>query len=119
MFDKEFIPFAIFFIICFILAIILAVLAYSVAPAEEDLEKLSSYECGFDPFEIARIKFDIHFYLIAILFIVFDLEIIFLFPWCAANNISSYENFWSILIFLLVLTIGFVYEWTKGALTWK
>jgi NADH-quinone oxidoreductase subunit A len=119
MFDKEYIPLGIFFIICLLLAVILTVVAYLVAPYEDNAEKSSSYECGFEPFENARIKFDIHFYLVAILFIIFDLEIIFLFPWCNNNVTGSEMSFYSVIAFITILTVGFIYEWKKEALTWK
>jgi len=84
-----------------------------------DLEKTSSYECGFDPFEDSRTKFDVKFYLVAILFIIFDLEIVFLFPWATSLGNLDFLGYWSMLIFLAVLTVGFVYEWSKGALDWE
>ena len=82
-------------------------------------EKISAYECGFDPFDDARSRFDIQFYLVSILFIIFDLEVTFLFPWALTLNKISYFGFWSMMVFLLILTIGFVYEWRKGALDWS
>lgn len=114
--------FFLYFIICAFFSVLLTAIAILVAPSNDDLEKSSSYECGFEPFDNARIKFDIHFYLVAILFIIFDLEIVFLFPWCISatecTSMSSF-GFWSMVVFLIVLTIGFLYEWTKEALTWK
>lgn len=89
------------------------------AKATKDKEKLSSYECGFEPFGDARMKFDIRFYLVAILFIIFDLEIIFLFPWAISFSSIGWFGFGSMLFFLAVLTLGFVYEWKKGALDWE
>ena len=90
-----------------------------VATQRPSVEKLSSYECGFDPFDDARTVFDVRFYLVAILFIVFDLEIIYLFPWCSSIGLIGYFGFWVMMIFLIVLTVGFVYEWVKGALDWE
>ena len=89
------------------------------APSNPDPEKLSAYECGFEAFDDSRMEFDVRFYLVAILFIIFDLEIAFLFPWAISlGNIGSL-GFWSMMIFLSVLTIGFIYEWKKGALEWE
>ena len=86
---------------------------------ENGSRKISAYECGFDPFDDARARFDIRFYLVAILFIIFDLEVTFLFPWAISLNKVDLFGFWSMVIFLLILTIGFVYEWRKGALDWE
>ena len=92
---------------------------YLAAPSNPDPEKLSAYECGFEAFDDSRMEFDVRFYLVAILFIIFDLEIAFLFPWAISlGNIGSL-GFWSMMIFLSVLTIGFIYEWKKGALEWE
>ena len=85
----------------------------------ETIEKLSSYECGFDPYEDARNTFDVRFYLVAILFIIFDLEITFLFPWAITLGSITGFGFWTMALFLILLTIGFVYEWKKGALDWE
>jgi len=82
-------------------------------------EKLSPYECGFDAFEDSRMKFDVRYYLVAILFILFDLEIAFLFPWAIASGTVGLVGFWTVMAFLVVLTVGFVYEWKKGALDWE
>jgi len=90
-----------------------------VAPDRPDAEKLSPYECGFEAFEDARMKFDVRYYLIAILFILFDLEIAFLFPWAVVLPDIGLFGFWSMMIFLAILIIGFVYEWKKGALEWE
>lgn len=92
---------------------------FGVVKHEPDTEKLSSYECGFEPFDDARGKFDIQFYLVAILFIIFDLEIAFLFPWAITLGETGIFGFWSMFTFLGVLTIGFIYEWKKGALEWQ
>lgn len=104
--------------VSFILAIIIFLLSYLLAFQNYDLEKLSAYECGFQPFEDARNKFDIKFYLVAILFIIFDLEVSFLFPWSIYLNKIDFLGFWFMMIFLLILTVGFFYEWMKGALNW-
>ena len=89
------------------------------APNNPDPEKLSAYECGFDAFDDSRMEFDVRFYLVAILFIIFDLEIAFLFPWAITLGTIGVFGFWSMMIFLAVLTIGFIYEWKKGALEWE
>ncbi|MEY3183812.1 MAG: hypothetical protein RLZZ613_500, partial [Pseudomonadota bacterium] len=94
------------------------VLGKLLGPSRPNAEKLSPYECGFDAFEDARIKFDVRYYLVAILFILFDLEIAFLFPWAAAYQEIGLVGFWSVMIFLGILVVGFVYEWKKGALDW-
>ncbi len=91
---------------------------FLVALKKPDSEKLSSYECGFDPFSDARSEFDVQFYLVAILFIIFDLEIAFLFPWAIVLKEIGLFGFWSMMVFLAVLTVGFIYEWKKGALEW-
>jgi NADH-quinone oxidoreductase subunit A len=102
------------------LAIVLALLVapFLVAYKRPDSEKLSAYECGFNAFDDARMQFDVRFYLVAILFIVFDLEVSFLFPWAVAFGSLGFFGFWSMMVFLGVLTVGFVYEWRKGALEW-
>ena len=92
---------------------------YLAAPSNPDPEKLSAYECGFEAFDDSRMEFDVRFYLVAILFIIFDLEIAFLFPWAFSLGNIGALGFWSMMIFLSVLTIGFIYEWKKGALEWE
>ena len=92
---------------------------YLAAPSNPDPEKLSAYECGFEAFDDSRMEFDVRFYLVAILFIIFDLEIAFLFPWAISLGNIGALGFWSMMIFLSVLTIGFIYEWRKGALEWE
>ena len=94
-------------------------LSYVVAVKQEDVEKVSAYECGFDPFDDTRSTFDVRFYLVAILFLIFDLEVSFLFPWSMTLGQISSFGFWSMMAFLFLLTVGFVYEWTKGALDWE
>lgn len=101
------------------LSALLVALPFLVAARKPDKEKCSSYECGFDPFGDARGKFDVRFYLVAILFIVFDLEIAFLFPWAVTLKETGANGFFSMALFLTVLTVGFVYEWKKGALEWE
>ena len=89
------------------------------SPKNPDPEKLSAYECGFDAFDDSRRQFDVRFYLVAILFIIFDLEVAFLFPWAVSLGGIGMFGFWSMMIFLAVLTVGFIYEWKKGALEWE
>ena len=112
-------PILIFLGIAVALAVIMIALPALLAPHKPDSEKLSSYECGFEPFGDARGQFDVRFYLVAILFIIFDLEVAFLFPWAVALDDIGVFGFWSMMVFLGVLTIGFIYEWTKGALEWE
>jgi NADH-quinone oxidoreductase subunit A len=114
----EYVPLAIFFVLSLAMGIMLMLSALIIAVRNPDKEKNSPYECGFEPFDDARTKFDIRFYLVAILFLIFDLEVAFLFPWAIGfQNIGSL-GFWSMMLFLLILTIGFIYEWKKGALEW-
>jgi len=101
------------------LSVFLIMASWIIARQKPDLEKNSAYECGFEAFEDARIKFDVRFYLVAILFIIFDLEVAFLFPWASNLGALGLFGFWSMMLFLAVLTIGFVYEWKKGALEWE
>ena len=114
----EYLPIIIFFGIAVALAIVLSLSAVIVAVRNPDPEKTSVYECGFNPFDDSRMRFDVRFYLVAILFIIFDLEIAFLFPWATAFKDVGLFGFWSMMVFLGVLTIGFAYEWKKGALEW-
>jgi NADH-quinone oxidoreductase subunit A len=109
----------IFFIISMILSIVVVVASMLVINQYGDSEKVSTYECGFDPFDDSRSKFDIRFYLVSILFIVFDLEVSFLFPWTIYLSSQTYLSVISMIIFLSVLTVGFVYEWKKDALDWE
>ena len=109
----------IFFIISSLLSIILFLLSYILTPQKLDQEKVSAYECGFNPFDDARSTFDVRFYLVAILFLIFDLEVSFLFPWSTVLNNIPIFGFWSMISFLIILTIGFIYEWYKGALEWE
>ena len=101
--------------ICFAFLLISGVLA----PSKPDPEKLSAYECGFEAFDDARLKFDVRFYLVAILFIIFDLEVAVLFPWAVSLGTIGVLGFWSMVVFLGVLTVGFIYEWRSGALEWE
>ena len=101
------------------LGVLLILAALVLAVRRPDTEKVSAYECGFAAFDDARMKFDVRFYLVSILFIIFDLEIAFLFPWAVAFRDVGLLGFWSMMIFLLVLTVGFAYEWKKGALEWQ
>lgn len=115
---SSYLPVLIFILVSAVIAGALLVMPYILAYRSPDAEKLSAYECGFNSFDDARMKFDIRFYLVAILFIIFDLEVAFLFPWAASFNKMSLFGFWSMMVFLAVLTIGFIYEWKKGALEW-
>lgn len=115
----EYLPIAIFFGIATFLAIVASVLPRIMAVQKPEKNKLMGYECGFDPFGDARGKFDVRFYLVAILFIIFDLEVAFLIPWAISLKAIGAFGFWSMMIFLLVLTAGFIYEWQKGALDWE
>ena len=117
-FLKDYLSIIIFTFVALSLSIGFIALNFLFAPRNPDPEKLSAYECGFEAFGDSRMEFDVRFYLVAILFIIFDLEIAFLFPWAISlGNIGSL-GFWSMMIFLFILTIGFVYEWKKGALDW-
>ena len=116
---NSYFPILVFIGIALVLASVITFLPMLVSRARPDGEKLSAYECGFEPFGDARGKFDVRFYLVAILFIIFDLEVAFLFPWAIALGDIGLLGFWSMMVFLLVLTIGFVYEWSKGALDWE
>ena len=114
----DYLPLAIFLGVAFVIAAALLVAPFIVAYNNPDPEKLSAYECGFNAFDDARMKFDVRFYLVAILFIIFDLEVAFLFPWSIVFGGLGWFGFVSMMIFLTVLTVGFVYEWKKGALEW-
>ena len=114
----SYLPVIIFIAISLVIGLALLVAPFVLAFKAPDTEKLSAYECGFNPFDDARMKFDVRFYLVAILFIIFDLEVAFLFPWAVSFGHLGWFGFWSMSIFLGVLTIGFMYEWKKGALEW-
>ena len=115
----NYLPIIVFLVIATGLAVIIVLASFIVSKQKPDSEKLSSYECGFEPFEDARMKFDVRFYLVSILFIIFDLEVAFLFPWAIALGKIGLYGFWSMIVFLGVLTVGFIYEWRKGALEWE
>jgi len=116
---SEYLPILIFLGLAIALGLILIIAAAIVAVRNPDPEKVSAYECGFNAFDDARMKFDVRFYLVSILFIIFDLEVAFLFPWAVGFADISMTAFWSMMVFLAVLTIGFAYEWKKGALEWE
>ena len=117
-FLKDYLPIILFLIIALGLSVGFIVLNFLFSPKNPDPEKLSAYECGFEAFGDSRMEFDVRFYLVAILFIIFDLEIAFLFPWAISLGNIGTLGFWSMMIFLFVLAVGFVYEWKKGALDW-
>ena len=116
---KEYLPILLFIGIAGGLSLLLTIVPFIIAPSKPDPEKLSAYECGFNAFSDARMKFDVRFYLVSLLFIIFDLEVAFLFPWAITLKATGAFAFWSMMVFLGVLTIGFVYEWKKGALEWE
>lgn len=117
--SSDYLPIIIFLVIALGLAFVISILPFLVARGKKSRSKLSRYECGFEAFDKCRSQFDIRFYLVSIIFIIFDLEIAFLFPWAIGlDNIGSF-GFISMMIFLVVLTIGFAYEWKKGALDWE
>ena len=118
-FLKDYFPIILFLAISLGLSIGFVVLNFILSPKKPDPEKLSAYECGFEAFDDSRMEFDVRFYLVAILFIIFDLEIAFLFPWSISLGKIGFLGFFSMMIFLFILTVGFVYEWKKGALDWE
>ena len=118
-FLNNYLTIIIFLTIALLLSLGFVVLNFAFSPKNPDPEKLSAYECGFEPFNDSRMEFDIRFYLVAILFIIFDLEIAFLFPWAITLGTIGYFGFFSMMLFLFILTIGFIYEWKKGALDWE
>ena len=115
---NDYLPVVIFIGVASVIGLALLVSPFLVAYQSPDPEKLSAYECGFNAFDDARMKFDVRFYLVAILFIIFDLEVAFLFPWAITFGELGWFGMWSMMAFLGVLTVGFVYEWRKGALEW-
>ncbi len=119
----DYLPLVIFIGVSLVIGLALLVAPFIVAYSRPDAEKLSAYECGFNAFDDARMKFDVRFYLVSILFIIFDLEVAFLFPWAVSmfdlSRAGMVFAFWSMMIFLGVLTVGFIYEWKKGALEWE
>jgi NADH-quinone oxidoreductase subunit A len=115
---SDYLAIAIFIGVAGFIGLALMVAPFLVAYKKPDPEKLSAYECGFNAFDDARMKFDVRFYLVSILFIIFDLEVAFLFPWAVAFKEVGAYGFWAMMVFLAVLTVGFIYEWRKGALEW-
>jgi NADH-quinone oxidoreductase subunit A len=115
---NSYLPIFIFLGVALVIGGALMAAPFLVAYQAPDAEKLSAYECGFNSFDDARMKFDVRFYLVSILFIIFDLEVAFLFPWAVSFDDIGMFGFWSMMVFLAVLTIGFIYEWKKGALEW-
>ena len=115
----EYFPVLLFIIVAVAVGVVPMVLGKLLGPTRPDPEKLSPYECGFEAFEDARMKFDVRYYLVAILFILFDLEIAFLFPWAVVLNEIGLFGFLSMMVFLAILVVGFIYEWMKGALEWE
>lgn len=116
--SEEYLSIFLFIIVACILAVVIFAFSYILAIQNPETEKLSSYECGFEPYEDARLQFDVKFYLIAILFIVFDIEAMFLYPWCISLSQLSITGFWSMIDFVLELGVGFIYVWLIGALNW-
>ena len=115
----EYFPVLLFIVVGIVFGGVLLGVGWFLGPRKPDSEKLSPYECGFEAFEDARMKFDVRYYLVAILFILFDLEIAFLFPWAVALKEIGAPGFWAMMIFLAILVVGFFYEWKKGALDWE
>ncbi|MAF98122.1 MAG: NADH-quinone oxidoreductase subunit A [Micavibrio sp.] len=115
----QYLPILLFMGLAVILSVVMIAGSLLVGKQNPDPEKLSAYECGFDAFSDARNKFDVRFYLVCLLFIIFDLEIAFLFPWAISLGSIGLFGFWSMMVFLGVLTVGFVYEWKKGGLEWE
>ncbi|MBI5119824.1 MAG: NADH-quinone oxidoreductase subunit A [Rhodospirillales bacterium] len=116
---QGYLPILVFLAIAIAISVIAVGASWVVARQKPDTEKASPYECGFEPFSDSRTKFDVRFYLVSILFIIFDLEVAFLFPWAVSLGSIGLFGFWSMMIFLAVLTVGFIYEWKKGALEWE
>ena len=115
---SDYLPLVVFVAVAAVISGALLIAPFVVAFKAPDTEKLSAYECGFNAFDDARMKFDVRFYLVSILFIIFDLEVAFLFPWSVSFHEIGMLGFWSMMVFLGVLTVGFIYEWKKGALEW-
>jgi len=118
-FLQDYFSIILFLIIAFVLSCSFIIINFVLSPKKPDPEKLSAYECGFEPFNDSRMEFDVRFYLVAILFIIFDLEIAFLFPWAISLGSIGFLGFCSMMIFLFILSVGFIYEWKKGALDWE
>lgn len=119
MVSSSYIPVLIFLLVATLLASVIFFISFILVPRHGNREKLSAYECGFDPFGDTRGRFDVRFYLVAILFIIFDLEITFFFPWILVLNRIDFLGFSSMMLFLFILSVGFAYEWSKGALEWE
>jgi len=119
LFFQEFSKIGILFLFSVVLASVILLLSYRLSVYNPDTEKLSAYECGFDPYEDARNVFDVRFYLVAILFIIFDLEAVYFFPWCISLSFLNLEGFWVMVDFIVELLIGFIYAWEVGALEWE
>ena len=115
----NYLPIIVFLVIAGGMSVVMIAASLIVGKRKPDKNKLAAYECGFDAFDDARGRFDVRFYLVSILFIIFDLEIAFLFPWAVALGKIGLFGFWSMMVFLAVLTVGFIYEWKKGALDWE
>ncbi|MCK9189503.1 NADH-quinone oxidoreductase subunit A [Acidithiobacillus sp.] len=116
---NHYLPVLIFLLVALVVGVVPLLMGASLGPSKPDSEKLSPYECGFEAFEDARVKFDVRYYLVAILFILFDLEIAFLFPWAVVFDQIGMTGFLAMMIFLAILVVGFIYEWKKGALEWE
>jgi NADH:ubiquinone oxidoreductase subunit 3 (subunit A) len=119
LFQTEILKIAILFIFSMALSFIIIFLSYTFSSSTPDVEKVSAYECGFDPYEDARNVFDVRFYLVAILFIIFDLEAVFFFPWCVSLSFLSVEGLWGMFDFIIELFVGYYYVWEVGALDWE
>jgi hypothetical protein len=119
LFYNEFTKISFLFVFSLFLAVIILFLSFRLSTYNPDTEKLSAYECGFDPYEDARNVFDVRFYLVAILFIIFDLEAVYFYPWCISFSLLNIDGFWGILDFIIELIFGFIYAWEVGALEWE
>ena len=119
LFYQELFNIGIIFLFSFILSVIILALSYNFSSYNPDTEKVSAYECGFDPYEDARNVFDVRFYLVAILFLIFDLEAAYFFPWCVSLSFLSFDGFWGMVDFIVELLFGFIYAWKIGALDWE
>jgi len=115
---QGYVPILVFLGIALVVGLVLLALGLALGSGQKDPEKLSPYECGFEPFEDSRIKFDVRYYLVAILFIIFDLEIAFLFPWAVSLDVVGVFGILAMAVFLIILVVGFIFEWKKGALEW-
>ena len=116
---ENYFPILLFIVVALVFGALLVAVGWALGPRKPDSEKLSPYECGFEAFEDARMKFDVRYYLVAILFILFDLEIAFLFPWAVVLQEIGFFGFVAMMVFLGILVVGFIYEWKKGALEWE